>query len=140
MEAEDDHGPGCMCSGYKVTDKDDCLFNVIDKDKIYCLNEAVPKSCRNVFRPFAERSQFEKPYLSPPEDDDHEIILVVPFTEEVKVRAITIVCGDSPKPQTVGLWSNKENFDFSLVEDEQPVNLLQFGNWTTCGGEEVNTK
>lgn len=33
------HGPGCGCAGFELTDKDDNLLEVIDIEKVICLNE-----------------------------------------------------------------------------------------------------
>lgn len=108
-------------------------------DAIRCLNENTHFSCKTIFRPFTERNQPSPHVLKPPEGDS-ELLLVVPFKEEVKVRAITLYSGNVGKPEKLSLWSNKENFDFSLVEDETPVNELKLNGWTPCNGIEVLTQ
>jgi PITH domain len=146
MEAEPNHGGGCSCAGYEVTDKgmpssyaDDDLYEVIDIEGIRCLNEDITYSCQKVFRPFSDRLLLSDSHLKPPSGDP-EILLIVPFKEEVKVRAITLYAGNIGKPEEIGLWSNKENFDFSLVEEEIPVNNLALNSWTPCNGIEVLTQ
>jgi hypothetical protein len=146
MEADADHGLGCSCAGYEVTDKgmcqliaDDDLYEVIDIDGIRCLNEDTTQSCQKVFRPFSDRLLPSDAQLKPPTGDS-EILLIVPFKEEVKVRAITLYAGNVGRPEEIGLWSNKENFDFSLVEEENPTNKLILNSWTPCNGIEVLTQ
>ena len=133
------HGLGCACSGFEVTDKDDDLFEVIDVEKVRCFNEDAANSCKRVFRAYSERAKFANPPYLAPSKGDSEILLVIPFTEEVKVRAIVIISGQVGKPQEANLWSNKENFDFSLVEEE-PVNSLKLNDWTPCNGISVLTQ
>ena len=118
---------------------DDDLFEVIDIDGIRCLNEDTNDSCKKVFRPFVERNNPSPHILNPPEGDP-ELLLIVPFKEEVKVRAVTLYSGNVGRPEKIGLWSNKENIDFSLVEEEDPVNLLLLKDWTPCNGIEVLTQ
>jgi len=132
------HGNGCCCAGFELrADQDDDLFSVIDVEKVRCLNECSTGSCKRVLRPFAERNQYDG-VLAPPSKDP-ELLINIPFKEEVKVRAVIIIQGEG-RPETVGLWSNKENYDFSLVEEEEPINLLKLNTWTECGGIEVLTQ
>lgn len=77
--------------------------------------------------------------MKPPAGDP-ELLLIVPFKEEVKVRAVTCYAGEIGRPEEISLWSNKENFDFSLVEEEEPVNRLKLTDWTPCNGIEVLTQ
>ncbi len=101
------HGAGCSCAGFEMTDKgtlvsaDDDLFEAIEVDKVRCLNERAIGSCKKIFRPVHERSQFGQASLRPAEGDP-ELLLVVPFSEEVKVRAIALICGEN-KPEGAGL-------------------------------------
>lgn len=118
---------------------DDDLYEVIDIDGIRCLNEDTNHSCQKVFRPFEERNVPSDARLKPPAGD-HELLLIVPFKEEVKVRAVTLYAGQVGRPEEIGLWSNKENFDFSLVEEEKPVNNLVLDSWTPCNGIESLTQ
>jgi hypothetical protein len=92
-----------------------------------------------VFRPFADRN-VPSPYILRPPEGDPELLLVVPFKEEVKVRAITLYAGEVGRPERIGLWSNRENFDFSLVNEEDPINDLKLNGWTPCNGIEVLTQ
>ncbi len=140
MESDHSHGPGCACAAYALIDKDDDLFECIDVENVRCLNEDVNHSCRNVFRSFEHRlDSGNPPYLKPPAGDS-EILLIVPFREEVKVRAIVLYSGVVGKPSEVNLYSNKENFDFSLTEEEDPVHKIALNGWTSCGGIQALTQ
>lgn len=118
---------------------DDDLFEVIDIENIRCLNEETNQSCKKIFKLFQDRNAPSPHVLNPP-NGDPELLLVVPFKEEVKVRAVTLYSGNVGRPEKIGLWSNKENFDFSLVEEEDPINVLMLNSWTPCNGIEANTQ
>ena len=115
------------------------MFEVIDIDGIRCLNEETNQSCKKIFRSFQDRNVLSPHVLTHPEGEP-ELLLVVPFKEEVKVRAITLYAGNVGRPEKIGLWSNKENFDFSLVEEEDPINTLVLNGWTPCNGIEALTQ
>lgn len=102
------HGSGCSCAGFELTDKgtpgspDDDLFEVIEVDKVKCLNEREIGSCQKVFRPAEDRARFGAALR--PAEGDPELLLVIPFSEEVKVRAIALICGEG-KPEGAGLYA-----------------------------------
>ena len=66
-----------------------------------CLNEETIGSCKKVLRPFEQRGLFGETFLRNSQGDP-EVLLVIPFSEEVKVRAISMICGAS-KPEGIGL-------------------------------------
>lgn len=89
---------------------------------VRCLNELVPKSCQSVFRPWSKR--LEEPegggLLSDP--DDAELLLHIPFTGAIKLTALTVIGGgDEKTPATMRLFINREDLDFGLVHQLQPV-------------------
>jgi hypothetical protein len=104
------HGSGCSCAGFELTDKgtpgspDDDLFEVIEVDKVKCLNEREIGSCQKVFRPAEDRARFGAALR--PAEGDPELLLVIPFSEEVKVRAIALICGEG-KPEGAGLYRRR---------------------------------
>lgn len=55
-----------------------------------CLNEAVPGSCRAVFRPWEQRLQVRGPTLQSQEDDP-ELLLYVPFNGAINLKAISVI-------------------------------------------------
>lgn len=60
--------------------------------QVTCLNEAVDGSCKNVFKPWAERTT---PTAIPlrSDDDDPELLLHIPMNGAMRLKAICIVGG-----------------------------------------------
>ena len=71
------------------------------------------------------------------------MVLVIPFTCEVRVKCISLVGGDDGEaPQTLKVYKNEQNVDINLQEEkkclqlidlnqgdlEYPLNLTKFGN------------
>ena len=86
-----------------------------------CLNEAQPGSCKNVFRAWDQRlDPVECPLES--EIDDPELLLHVVFTGSVKLKALTVIGGsDGKSPEKLRLFANRDDLDFSVVGDMDPV-------------------
>ena len=61
--------------------------------QVYALNEATAGSACGVFRPWEDRLNFSAPALIS-NDDDPELLIHVPFTGSVKLRAICIIGAD----------------------------------------------
>lgn len=69
-----------------------------------CLNERVPDSGRNVFRAWETRDEMSAAALLESDDDDPELLLYVPFTQQVRLRNITVIGGTpSTSPSSVRL-------------------------------------
>ena len=50
-------------------------------------------------------------------DCDGEVVLIVPFVAQVKVRSVCVIGLDvNTAPHSLRLFVNNENVDFSLVE------------------------
>ena len=49
------HGPNCGCAEYIGAENANDLIGVIDIDKVRCLNEEIPSSCKTVFKDFDDR-------------------------------------------------------------------------------------
>ena len=86
------HGPGCGCAGFEVSNEDDNLHVVIDIPKTVCLNEERRDSCQEIVQSEEYRlailSNIPQANTLNSVENDPEILLVVTFTEEVKVRAV----------------------------------------------------
>ena len=81
-----------------------------------CLNEEVANSGKTVFKEYDDRFDKTKYAAS---DCDGELLFIVPFTSQVKVRSIGVIAkGETKFPTKMRLYVNNENVDFSLVENE----------------------
>ena len=51
-----------------------------------------------------------------------EMVVVIPFTSEVKVKSICVAGGvDGTAPSKMKVYKNEEAVDFSIIEDKKPV-------------------
>jgi len=97
----------------------DNLFSRIDRANVVALNAADPGRGPEVIKPWNERLD-EDAFLE--SDADDQMIIRVPFTGSVKLRAVLIKAGPSDHtPAKVALFSNIEHMDFSDIADLKPV-------------------
>lgn len=84
-------------------DSGDSLFPCIALDQVRCLNEREPDSGKRILRPWCERMQLERCVQS--EEDDDQLILHVPFTTQVQLKAIRMITGaQGTAPDTIALY------------------------------------
>ena len=97
------------------------LNKYVDTQKVRCLNEAEEGSCRHIFKSWHRRLERDGPSLIS-DPDDEELLLHVPFTGSVKLQAISVVGGpDGAAPSKLKVFVNRDDLDFSTVEDMAPV-------------------
>ncbi|KAF8310954.1 DUF1000-domain-containing protein [Clavulina sp. PMI_390] len=108
------------------------LYNIIDKDKVFGLNLTVPEDAKELIKPWNERDSLER-WVDSGVDD--QLIIHVPFIENVKVRSILLKPARGEAcPHRLRIYSNipdgldfdqaentKPNLDFSLLENENDV-------------------
>ncbi|CAI7745570.1 unnamed protein product [Closterium sp. NIES-53] len=113
--------PGTCSHDHDCSDHD-CgagfsLYKNVDLPKIRALNEAVEGSAEGVFRSWEDRMTFPSQPLDSNEDDP-ELILFIPFTTDVKIKSIAIIGGaDGTSPAKLRAFTNREDIDFSVVND-----------------------
>lgn len=97
----------------------DNLFSRIDRDNVVALNAAEPGKGPEVIKPWDKRLD-EEAYLE--SDADDQMIIRVPFTGSVKLRALLLKAGPADQtPTKVLLYNNIEHADFSVLSDLQPT-------------------
>ncbi|KAI1784898.1 hypothetical protein LXA43DRAFT_1186179 [Ganoderma leucocontextum] len=97
----------------------DNLFSRIDRANVVALNAEEPGKGPEVIKPWDQRLD-EDSYLE--SDADDQMIIRIPFTGAVKLRALLLKTG--PGEQTaakLSLFPNMEHLDFSDLEDKKPV-------------------
>lgn len=78
-------------------------------------------SCRKVFKPWSERTNFENGGMRS-NDDDPEMLLYIPFTGSVTLKAFCVIgAPDGASPGKVRAYINNDNLDFDAVTDIPPV-------------------
>ena len=100
------------------------LFNCIDLDKVQCFNEQIQGSVLNVIRPMADKLDNSG---GPPITSAYgpDLVLVIPFNSEVKVKTILVIGGDEGRaPASLKVYKNEENADISIIEDKAPIQKI----------------
>ncbi|CAG9465184.1 unnamed protein product [Pedinophyceae sp. YPF-701] len=116
-------GKGVCCHDHDCEEAD-CgpqysLYEHIDTGHVRCLNEAVPGSCKGVFRPWHTRGDTD--HVLESNDDDPELLLHIPFNGQVTLKAICVVGGgDGASPAKMRLITNREDVDFTSAADIAP--------------------
>ena len=79
---------------------------MIDHDAIQCFNERRAGMCKSVVRPFREKLPFGDKLLKSGYGKD--VVVVIPFTCEVRVKSISLVAGDDGEaPSELKLYKNE---------------------------------
>ncbi|KAI0346323.1 DUF1000-domain-containing protein [Trametopsis cervina] len=95
----------------------DNLYSRIDRDNIVAFNaQGQPAS---VIKPWHARLD-EELYLE--SDADDQMIIRIPFTGSVKLRALLLKAGPADQtPTKVALYNNADDLDFSEISDRKPT-------------------
>lgn len=117
---------GCShegCSHVQADPNENSLFRFIHLERVRCLNEEVDGSVVKILRPFDRKLSGEGVCRS--EEDDEQMILFVPFTASVRLTSICFIGSGDTCPRTVRCWINREDIDFSNVEDAKPTHVFE---------------
>lgn len=94
------------------------LTDAINKQTLFCLNEASPDSGKTVFKrreDMTNRIEFVKS-----NDDDPELLFYIPFNSMVNIKSMTMIGGENgTSPLHAKIYVNEDNPDFSLMETNQ---------------------
>lgn len=90
------------------------IYQVVDTSKVVCLNEAEEGSIQKVFKPWDERQSLF-PYAE--SDADEELLIYIPFSASVTLKAINIVGGGGGKhPAKLMAYADlPPTYDFSSI-------------------------
>ena len=107
----------------------------IDFPSVQCLNESQPNSGREILKYYEDRMT-STPVLTSQDDpdEDPELLLIVPFTEPVGMKSLSVLSyadapnatrnNDTSAPRTVRIYVNRPNLDFETVRDLEPTATL----------------
>eukprot|EP00019_Armaparvus_languidus_P012510 CAMPEP_0168584252 /NCGR_PEP_ID=MMETSP0420-20121227/3034_1 /TAXON_ID=498008 /ORGANISM="Pessonella sp." /LENGTH=215 /DNA_ID=CAMNT_0008619029 /DNA_START=8 /DNA_END=655 /DNA_ORIENTATION=- len=129
MSHSHSHGHSCSEEHAETPEEENArgqesLYRLIDKEKIRSFNAQNSEDAKVVIRPFEERKSKEGSVQS--DDDDPELILFIPFTSAVNIKSITVTGGSTESsPKLLQCWINREDIDFSNVEDLPPVQEIE---------------
>src|SRR3989338_4724624 len=99
------------------------LFQYIDTPRVRVLNAGSPDmtGCEP-FKPFDRRTETGAGSFLESDEDDPEMILFVPFTASVRVRALIVIGGGGGQsPRHVKIFANRERMDFATANATQPL-------------------
>lgn len=134
---------GGTCSHDHDCSTNDCaaewsLYNYVDISQVQALNEAVDGSAKNVIKSWDSRLDFSASLES--NSDDPELIVVIPFTADVKIKSICVIGGtDGTSPSKMRAFINREDLDFSIAGSLTPVQEWDLAE-NTRGELEYTTK
>ena len=109
------HCAGCGCAElFKHLDPlGQDLFDCINIEGIQCFNERKEGSCKKVFRPVNDKFNFADGLVKSGSGKD--MVIVIPFTCEVRVKCISLIGGDDGEsPQTMKVYKNEEAVDIDI--------------------------
>jgi PITH domain len=98
----------------------------MDLPRVFCLNEEVENSGRNILKIHEERLSINPSLQSP--DEDPELLLHIPFTESVTIQSISIrsmTRRDTAPPKTIKLFTNRDDLDFETARELPPQMSLE---------------
>ncbi|KAG6877458.1 hypothetical protein C0992_009932 [Termitomyces sp. T32_za158] len=95
------------------------LYGVIDRDKVYGLNLAVPEDARTVIKPWDERDDTRR-FAESGVDD--QVVLHIPFTQIVRVKSVLLKLGRGEvAPRRLRIYANRPTIvDFADAETIRP--------------------
>lgn len=94
------------------------LTDSINMQNVFCLNESVSDAGKKVFKRIEDIMNKETFVCS--NKGDPEMLFYIPFNSMVNIKLMTMVGGEEDTaPLHVKLYANKDNPDFSLIEDCQ---------------------
>eukprot|EP00823_Brevimastigomonas_motovehiculus_P006181 TRINITY_DN5005_c0_g1_i1.p1 TRINITY_DN5005_c0_g1~~TRINITY_DN5005_c0_g1_i1.p1 ORF type:complete len:205 (-),score=25.72 TRINITY_DN5005_c0_g1_i1:536-1150(-) len=114
MSSRHVHSATCGCKKESELGDMSNLYADIDRDKVYCLNEKVQDSGKSIIKPWDERLDMKTVVKS---NDDPQLIIYIPFTSCVKLKAFNLITGGDTRPTKVKLFINKEGITFQDVDD-----------------------
>uniref|UniRef100_A0A060T4I9 ARAD1A17974p n=1 Tax=Blastobotrys adeninivorans TaxID=409370 RepID=A0A060T4I9_BLAAD len=127
-----DHGHGHSHTPPPDTNASQSLYQHIYHDNIRTLNEAEPNSGKLVFKKWEDRLDTTDTVES---DVDEQLLFFVPFTGLVRLHSLLIrTTTDDRAPNTIKLFKNRDDLDFSTVADLQAT--AKFEHPFGVGGSE----
>ncbi|CCL99588.1 uncharacterized protein FIBRA_01606 [Fibroporia radiculosa] len=96
------------------------LYTSIDKTNVHGLNLTVPEDAQAIIKPWNERNDTSH---SAESGVDDQIIIHVPFTQNVRVRSVLLKLGRGEvAPRHLRIYANHTNIvDFAEAEDVAPA-------------------
>jgi len=102
---------------------EETLYPYIDLPQVTCLNEITDGAGRKCLRPWSDRADPDRFVES---DADEQLILFIPFTGNVKLKAIIVVTeNNDTRPTVMKAFKNRDDIDFDLADSLTPTQTWQ---------------
>lgn len=96
------------------------LNDVINIDSSFCLNESKIDSGKLIYKSIEK--MHDKDHFVCSNEDDPELLFYIPFKSQVDIKSMTMIGGENgTAPLHIKLYTNQENPDFSLLEQNKFV-------------------
>ncbi|EMD35605.1 hypothetical protein CERSUDRAFT_53781 [Gelatoporia subvermispora B] len=123
MASSSDNSVSSLLAGADVGN----LYTSIDKNNVHGLNLTVPEDAQAIIKPWNERDDTSTSARS---NVDDQVIIHVPFTQNVRVKSILLKLGRGEMtPRHLRIYANHTNIvDFGEAEEFTPnlnINLLE---------------
>ncbi|MBW0555861.1 hypothetical protein O181_095576 [Austropuccinia psidii MF-1] len=106
----------------------DLLYSKIDKGQVSGCNVEPSRPAKDCIKPWTERSDDQNFTQS---DMDQQMILHIPFTGSVKLRAVIIrTLPGVFRPTQAHLYANEPSLDFDALESRPPTQILEIPETT----------
>ena len=115
------HSAGCGCRD-ESKDEKFSLYRYVNVLGLQALNCVDPSKLKDVLRPESEKLEGLDVKFVESDDEDPEMILIIPFTGSVRLRKIVFVTAGETAPTEVKLFKNVEA---SFDTDVAPTQVLQ---------------
>ncbi|KAK5741295.1 hypothetical protein LTR17_004001 [Elasticomyces elasticus] len=100
------------------------IYEQVDFSAINTLNETVPRSGSKIVQKTWTNRLDNEPELS--SDADEQLLVHIPFTAQIRLHSILIRTSTSDSaPQTLKLFINRDDLDFSAASSLQPTQTLE---------------
>jgi len=115
----------------------DNLYTYIDRQNVVALNISGDHHSSLIIKPWHQRTD-ENLYIE--SDADDQIIVRVPFTGSVRLRAILLKAGPALQtPSKVLLFANEMNLDFDDAADREPTQEVNIAETRELGEYAIKT-
>lgn len=99
------------------------LTDAINRHGVYAMNERIVGSVKGIFKQKEDMTNRDTWVES--NEGDPELLIYVPFNSAVQLKSMTMIGGeDGSSPAHIKMYVNKENSDFSLVEEAVSTQVM----------------
>lgn len=126
----------CQCQQYLLTQNDDNIRHLIVPESLKALNAQTQTALKSLFRDEEHKHLKSADAVVESFPDDAQLVIIVRFSEEVRLRAIDVVCPRASRPSSLSIYVNVEHFAFRDTRNP-PTQHFPLTHFTADGEVEV---